>query len=337
MADNTLLSVGTGGDTIATDDIGPGVKYQRIKIVEGADGVNDGDISAANPLPVQLSDGTDVALVTAGGLLQVDASGVAVPVTDNAGSLTIDNAALSVTGGGLEATALRVTVASDSTGLLSVDDNAGSLTVDNAALSVTGGGLEATALRVTLASDSTGLLSVDDNAGSLTVDQATASNLNAQVVGAVAHDAADSGNPVKIGGRADTTFQAAVADADRVDALFDVYGQLRTRRDHVNNWSYHENSSSALTDAVVQAAPGVGLSLYVTDIIVSTGAATAFNLFFEEGVTTVLGPYYLEAIAGRGLVISFATPKKITANTALTVTTSAAIAHAIDITGFIAP
>ena len=53
---------------------------------------------------------------------------------------------------------------------LSVDDNGGSLTVDNAALSVVGGGVEATALRVTIANDSTGLLSVDDGGGSLTVD-----------------------------------------------------------------------------------------------------------------------------------------------------------------------
>lgn len=41
-------------------------------------------------------------------------------------------APLSTTGGGTEATALRVTVASDSTGILSVDDNGGALTVDNA-------------------------------------------------------------------------------------------------------------------------------------------------------------------------------------------------------------
>jgi hypothetical protein len=95
-----------------------------------------------------------------------------------------------------------VTLASDSTGVLSVDDNGGSLTVDgvffqttqpisgtvtanlsatdNAVLDqlelntdfgvVVGSGVEATALRVTLASDSTGVLSVDDNGGSLTVD-----------------------------------------------------------------------------------------------------------------------------------------------------------------------
>lgn len=39
---------------------------------------------------IKITDGTDTALVTAGGLLQVDASGVAVPVTDNASSLTVD-------------------------------------------------------------------------------------------------------------------------------------------------------------------------------------------------------------------------------------------------------
>jgi hypothetical protein len=110
-----------------------------------------------------------------------DSTGV-LSVDDNGGSLTVDgtvavsgsvavtNAALGVTGGGVEATALRVTVASDSTGVLSVDDNGASLTVDNAALSVVGGGVEAAALRVTIANDSTGVVSVDDNGGSLTVD-----------------------------------------------------------------------------------------------------------------------------------------------------------------------
>ena len=76
------------------------------------------------------------------------------------------------------------------------------------------------------------------------------------------------------------------------------------------------------------------MSLYVTDIVCSTGAATALNIFFEESTTTVLGPWYLEAVAGRGLSIHFGTPKKITANTALTVTTSAAIAHSVDVTGY---
>jgi hypothetical protein len=51
VADNTLLNLGSGGDTIASDDIGPGVKYPRVKITLGADGVNNGDVASGNPMP----------------------------------------------------------------------------------------------------------------------------------------------------------------------------------------------------------------------------------------------------------------------------------------------
>lgn len=46
------------------------------------------------------------------------------------------------------------------------------------------------------------------------------------VIGDVAHDAADSGNPIKIGGKARTSLPAAVSANDRVDAYFDAYGRL---------------------------------------------------------------------------------------------------------------
>jgi hypothetical protein len=54
MADNTVLNTGTGGDTIATDDIG-GVKHQRVKLEFGADG-SATDVSPAAPLPVIITD-----------------------------------------------------------------------------------------------------------------------------------------------------------------------------------------------------------------------------------------------------------------------------------------
>lgn len=63
MADNTVLNTGTGGDTIASDDIG-GVKFQRIKLVHGADGVNAGDVSTANPLPIYGPDATATGTIT---------------------------------------------------------------------------------------------------------------------------------------------------------------------------------------------------------------------------------------------------------------------------------
>lgn len=53
MADNTTLNVGTGGDVIATDDIG-GVKYQRIKNGFGADG-SYSDVAEDNALPALLT------------------------------------------------------------------------------------------------------------------------------------------------------------------------------------------------------------------------------------------------------------------------------------------
>jgi hypothetical protein len=52
MADNTTLNTGTGGDVIASDDIG-GVKHQRVKVEYGADG-SATDVSTATPLPVML-------------------------------------------------------------------------------------------------------------------------------------------------------------------------------------------------------------------------------------------------------------------------------------------
>ena len=94
MADDITLNSGAGGDTLAADDIA-GVKYQRVKISVGADGAA-ADNSTAAPLAVKISDGTDVATVTAGGLLQVDASGATVPVsgTVTAELSAVDNAVL---------------------------------------------------------------------------------------------------------------------------------------------------------------------------------------------------------------------------------------------------
>lgn len=49
MADNVGYTPGSGS-TVAADDIG-GVLHQRIKLVIGADGVSDGDVSSSNPIP----------------------------------------------------------------------------------------------------------------------------------------------------------------------------------------------------------------------------------------------------------------------------------------------
>lgn len=58
MADNTPLNPGSGGDTIATDDIG-GVKHQRVKVEFGADGAaSDVADSDGARLPVKPHQGS---------------------------------------------------------------------------------------------------------------------------------------------------------------------------------------------------------------------------------------------------------------------------------------
>jgi len=68
---------------------------------------------------------------------------------------------------------LLTTIDADTSTLAAVDYATGS---DVASLAVTGGGVEASALRVTIANDSTGVVSVDDNGGSLTVDGTVTAN-----------------------------------------------------------------------------------------------------------------------------------------------------------------
>lgn len=128
-------------------------------------------------------------------------------------------------GGGVEADALRVTIANDSTGLLSVDDNGASLTIDNSTLAVVGGGTEATALRVTIANDSTGLLSIDDNGSSITVDGTVTADTNFDYAADSVSGASDVGAFV-LAVRNDTLASLVSADGDYAPFQVDADGAL---------------------------------------------------------------------------------------------------------------
>lgn len=67
-----------------------------------------------------------------------------------------------------------------------------------------------------------------------------------EVTGNVAHDAADSGNPVKVGGKAETGTPAAVADGDRVDAWFDARGALTTTLVDHNGVGSHDATTGGV-------------------------------------------------------------------------------------------
>ena len=101
MADDILLNAGTGGDTIAADDI-VGIKYQRVKLTLGADATNDGDVASGNPMPV-----TGTVAVTNAGLTELAAAingSSQMDVNLAASAATITVAAHAVTNAGTFAT-----------------------------------------------------------------------------------------------------------------------------------------------------------------------------------------------------------------------------------------
>lgn len=131
MADGITLNSGSGGATLATDDAGASGHVQVVKLAiatdgsataipaDGADGLlvnlgSNNDVTNAGTFAVQAAQsGTwtvqpgNTANTTA---WKVDASSVAVPVTDNAGSLTVDNAGLTSLNGAISGSEVQVDV-----------------------------------------------------------------------------------------------------------------------------------------------------------------------------------------------------------------------------------
>lgn len=129
MADNITLNAGSGGSVLATDDVG-GVHYQIGKMAFGA--LESATLVVlTNGLPVQLQTGhADVNVSLDGEAVVLGAGAAAIgKLAENNGvdigdvDVTSVPAPLNVTGGGTEAAALRVTLANDSTGVVTVDGN----------------------------------------------------------------------------------------------------------------------------------------------------------------------------------------------------------------------
>ena len=161
-----------------------------------------------------------------------------------------------------------------------------------------------------------------------------------EVVGDVAHDVAAPANPVVIGGQMETIADSAPGtragtDGDAVK-LASADGAIFAIPGAPQSWQFM--TTGVVTGTQVHAAPGAGLSLYVTHITWSIGAATASSMkLLHNAGADVFGPHYLEAINGRGFQITFVTPLKINANTRLDVTTTGATTQTVNIEGFIAP
>jgi hypothetical protein len=159
------------------------------------------------------------------------------------------------------------------------------------------------------------------------------------ITGSAAHDAAVSGNPVLVAGYAETPDDSAPAnqvsaEGDATRLTTDRDGAVYTHPHPPRIWHVATEHTTQQTDASVKAAPGAGLSLYITDITINCNGAVTVTL--EEGTTTTKFKYYGSA-AGDGTNKQFIVPLKLAANTALTVTTSGAVTCFVGINGYTAP
>lgn len=367
---NDLLKVG-GNIASAGTDVGNPVKIggvynttqptvttgQRVDLQSTARGelmVSPGVSTFAVQSTNQANSGVDIGDVTINNSTGVNA----VNIQDGGNTITVDgavtNTVLSVVGTGTEAAAQRVTIASDSTGLLSVDDNGGALTVDNA-------GTFAVQAAATLNAETTKVIGVvrnSDGAGNLLTSNSTTPSgkysldvninsilgtapttvgkLDIKTVdtvttltgGGVANNAADSGNPVKVGGIYNAT--APVLDtADRGDLQLDVNGNVQSNlrtlisgEDQTNDVLKTEHQFSyayCTADTAVKAAAGFlhSLTFAQTDAAPTAGTIIVYDNTAESGTivysetfdTTVFRGYTvtLDVKMNTGIYVGFTT------------------------------
>lgn len=291
LIDDTVAVLGTATYLEATTKglvIGAVRRDADTTLVDTTNEITALQVDANGYLKVEIFDGGGSHTVdaAAGGLIIGDGTNPIVMLTDGADNVSNANNQLIVAGmtyaydgttwdrvtngGGTEATAMRVTIASDSTGVLSVDDNAGSLTVDAPV---------GTPVNVQIgnASISAGVI---DETGAAAVDALA-------VGGGTAHDAVDSGNPVKVGGVAvsGSASPTSVAAADRTRWIFNQHGIPYTMAGHPNLITReYDFGTAAQTDVnLAGALVAADERVYVTRFEAMVDNATTVDVSVRAG------------------------------------------------------
>lgn len=210
-------------------------------------------------------------------------------------------------------------------GALSANQSVNCAQMNGVAVTMGNGASGTGVQRVTIASDSTGQVTLAAGA-TAAVTQATASNLNAQVVGSVAHDGASPGNPVLAGARANTNEPTAVsADGDATHLWADLIGRLVVLTGHANPEPPVTVNATASGTTTVIAAPGASLSLYIQKGSIHNRAATNRLVDLRDGAAGTVRWRAELASEGGGAPFDFGSRGwKLTANTALVANLDAA-------------
>lgn len=288
--------------------------------------------------------------------LKVDGSAVTQPVSgtvtvqDGGGAITVD--------GTVAATQSGTWTVTGTGGTFPVTDSGGSLTVDAPVgapvfVQLSDGAAPITTLPVSLASvpshavTNAGTFAVQESGAALTAlqimdDWDNAASDGASVSGDVAHDAADAGEPVKIGAKATAGQSGAtmVAANDRTNLAADIDGVLIAR-------------PVSLADTLQEAVSDTGGTSTAFSTFGATASAknvvTALSVFRTDAGTTLI---YVDFRDGTGGSVIYRVPippgggvvlgngaaplfKQPTANTALAYDVSAATTTVyISVTGF---
>lgn len=279
MADNVPITSGSGIN-IAADDISS-VLFQRVKLIHGADGTNDGDVASDNPLPVVVSSGTITSLPA---------------IT---GSVTVVNDPIGVTG---SVAAISIPAITGSVAVISQPAVTGSVAVvgDVTVDSITN------AVTVTGSTAVVGDVTVDSVTGTVTVTGSVAAVTIPAITGSVSlvGTSAVTGS-VTVIGVPETTITGSVAaisipaitgSVNVVNSELTVTGSVEA----INNLKTGRFSASThVTDATtavdVVAASG-GAASYISSYLIS--AYTFSTVWLEDGSGNQLTAYHYLADNG---------------------------------------
>lgn len=159
-------------------------------------------------------------------------------------------------------------------------------------------------------------------------------------VGTAAHDAAISGNAVRLAGRAVTSNYTAVASGDHADMITTTVGAQVVWPYSIPelSWQYATPSGTPITntsDVAAKAAAAAGIRNYVTGFYAYNNSATASVIVVKDG-STVMFTGYLPA--NGSVNVQFETPLRGTAATAVNVALiTTATSTYISLQGFTSP
>lgn len=348
--DNAVL------DTIAAKDFATQTTLAAIntKLVSGTD-IGDVTINnASGASAVNIQDGGNTITVdgtvgvsgtvtvgshevTNAGTFLVQNNAATPAGTNNIGDvdvLTVNGVAPAFGSGVRGATVQRVTIATDD-----------SVPVTNSGITTIAGAVSGTEMQVDVLTMPTVTVNSHavTNAGTFATQESGSLLTAAQLLDdtVFADDAAytlstSKGNVIEgVAVNMDGTDPTAVsAEGDASAVRTDPNRILLVNETHPRFFSVSADYASAQTNTSVQAAPGASLSLYITDLVISNGA-TAGNITLLDGSGGTVKFEIYPAING-GVSLSLRNPIKLTANTALCITSTTVTTHSIFVSGYIA-